>query len=109
MEDNKFLSVSEKYYLKFSELLGVKIFKKYWHVRGFFNENNKLDKNNKFHLNYVIRDANDFTNQHKSGIVSELIMLYIPITCYGIYDLIMNKKKDLLVYGLSISSYSKYV
>lgn len=104
LEENKYLSSTQKIYLKLCELLGVNIFKKYWHVKGFFNKYTKLDKNNIFHLNMVIREADDFTNQHKSGLFAELFSLYIPTIGYGIYDLLTYKNKHMLLFSLGITS-----
>ncbi len=104
IEEFKYLTNKQKWYLKFCELLGVKIFKKFCHVKGFFNKNIKLDKNSIFHLNMVKREADDFTYQHKSGIFYELFSIYVPIVGYGIYDLLTYKNKNMLLYGLGITS-----
>jgi hypothetical protein len=104
MEECKYITNSQKYFLSFSEILGARIFKKYWHIKGYFNDDNfKLDKNNKNHLNLVISDSKNFTNQHKSGLVAELLMYYTPFIGYGIYDSIKNKNNNLLYFGISVS------
>lgn len=103
MEEYKYITKSQQYYLNICEFMGVKIFKKYWHIKGRFDNNFKLDKNNKFHLDTVIRDSNNFTNEHKSGYFAEILMFQLPIISYGLHDKIKNKNNSLLLFGISVA------
>lgn len=104
IEENKYLTTYQKIYLKVCELLGVKIFKKYWHVRGTFNKNFKLDKNNIFQLEMVKREAENFTNDHKTGIFYELFAVYIPFFSFGLLEYFKNNNSQILFIGGIFSS-----
>lgn len=58
------LTKTQKLFISFSNLLGAKYFKRYWPVHGSFWNSKHIDKNNRYDLNEVIHQANEFTRQH---------------------------------------------
>ena len=103
IEEKEYMSSFENIYCKIAELCGVNFFKKYWHVKGGFNTK-KLDKNNVVDLDFVIRDANMFEGEHKSGLTHELLIGILPASIVSAVDYIKTKRTDMLLFTSLVSS-----
>jgi hypothetical protein len=71
-----------------AELLGVRIFKKYWPYGGSFWNNRHIDPTNKYDLETVINNAWDYTRNHVQALITELLV--VMISYYSGY---MNPKQ----------------
>lgn len=62
----------EKRYIKFCEILGIKLFKKFWIAGGSFWGEQHINKNNINDLEIVIENANDFQRTHISQLIIDI-------------------------------------
>ena len=67
----------KKLFIKFAECFGVKIFKKYWVVRGSYWNRKHIDKNQRPDLETIINEANEFTKTHVEQWIGILILIFI--------------------------------
>jgi hypothetical protein len=68
------LTFGQKCYIKFCDLLGMKIFKKYWPTKGSVWNGRHINKLLKSDLEFIIEDANVFTASHTQSIIIETII-----------------------------------
>jgi hypothetical protein len=80
----------ESFLIILSRCLCVKTFKKYYYIRGSFNEHRKLNKNSINDLETVISDANLFTSEHYRQII-QLLFIFVPLVI--IYFIFLDNSK----------------
>lgn len=71
------ITFQQRLYLSFCNLLGAKIFKKYWPVGGSYWNENHVSQKSARDMKDIIRDANRYTRVHANIICIEIIVMLV--------------------------------
>lgn len=68
------MSIKDNIIITVANLLGVRMFKKYWPVEGRIWNDTHIDKNSRDDLDRVIRNSYEYTKYHINGAITTLVM-----------------------------------
>lgn len=69
------ITYQQRLYLSFCNLLGARLFKKYWPVKGSYWNKRHTDTKKKNDLQIILDDADSYTQIHANFLMVELIIL----------------------------------
>ena len=105
------LSKSTTCYIFGCNLLGAKLFKKYWVVGGSFWNTHHTNKNSSRSINRIIQDSFEYTKHHLGALFIESLVLFMSFfTGYIEYSKIIGYIPIMLMihgYPLMIHQYNR--
>lgn len=76
------MGIKDNIIITVANLLGVRLFKKYWPVDGSIWNDTHINKNSRDDLDRVIRNSYEYTKYHINGAVGTLVMI-LPLIAFS--------------------------